>query len=366
MKKVFLIFSGFNQRAVISFCRVAKKYNINFLIIANGYNDTIFLTEYKNNVVYIRDKNNMEIIYITKIIISIKDKYNCEEIIIIPNSEYIVRFMYNNEETLKKINVNLNWLVEKDIYFTLSDKELFCDLCKNNDINVPEIIDINNVWEYPVVVKPKRYFNNDNMVYAPEIINNKEELTNYFSGKNEEEFFIQKYIEGESLYLLFYIGHDYEVVYSQKNILQQPNGKSIILSEPIKMDEFIYKTYINLFRKVKYTGLIMVEIKKNKDTFIMIEANPRLWGPIQLIVDNNVPIIESFIKDLGFNISFSNNKVIWKNKYYWNGGYIKAIKEFGYVINYDSNKIYNIDNLIKYDIYNREDSKKIYELEGEL
>jgi hypothetical protein len=34
-----------------------------------------------------------------------------------------------------------------------------------------------------------------------------------------------------------------------------------------------------------FYGLVMIEVKEYDNQFYMIEANPRLWGPSQLILD---------------------------------------------------------------------------------
>ena len=59
--KTIIIFSGYNQRAVISFCRFAKSENIDFFIIAKNINDTILKSIYKNNVIYIRKSIDLDI-----------------------------------------------------------------------------------------------------------------------------------------------------------------------------------------------------------------------------------------------------------------------------------------------------------------
>ena len=53
MKKV-IIFSGFNQRAVIAFIRTLEKLSVDYAIIACTKNDTIFKTKYKNKVITTR------------------------------------------------------------------------------------------------------------------------------------------------------------------------------------------------------------------------------------------------------------------------------------------------------------------------
>jgi hypothetical protein len=53
-KRLVIVFSGFNQRAVISFLRTMETKKINYVIIATSKNDDIFLTKYKEKVAVIR------------------------------------------------------------------------------------------------------------------------------------------------------------------------------------------------------------------------------------------------------------------------------------------------------------------------
>lgn len=55
-----LIFSGYNQRAIISFCRVCEKYKIPMFIVSSK-NDMIENTIYKKYVVYKRENSNLNL-----------------------------------------------------------------------------------------------------------------------------------------------------------------------------------------------------------------------------------------------------------------------------------------------------------------
>ena len=55
-QKAFLIFSGYNQRAVVAFCREATSLKVPFCIIAKSEEDTILKTIYKEQVFAIRSE----------------------------------------------------------------------------------------------------------------------------------------------------------------------------------------------------------------------------------------------------------------------------------------------------------------------
>ena len=59
--KGVLIFSGYNTRAVIAFCRFCKQNNILFFIVASGSNDLVLFSDYKANVVIVRDTPKLTI-----------------------------------------------------------------------------------------------------------------------------------------------------------------------------------------------------------------------------------------------------------------------------------------------------------------
>lgn len=56
MKKIVIVFSGYNQRAVISFLRTLEKNTICYAIIASSAQDTIFQSSYADKVEYVRKK----------------------------------------------------------------------------------------------------------------------------------------------------------------------------------------------------------------------------------------------------------------------------------------------------------------------
>ncbi len=115
----------------------------------------------------------------------------------------------------------------------------------------------------------------------------------------------------------------------------------------------------------------MVEIKKYKNEYYMIEANPRLWGPSQLFVDANIPIFENFLIDVGFNIDFKKEPIDYEVKYFWYGG-VKQIerenRSLVYHCKIDLHDIETMNSYMNYDIYKRYDTINIYnyEVEGRL
>ena len=111
-----------------------------------------------------------------------------------------------------------------------------------------------------------------------------------------------EYVKGRSYYLLFYFGKFGNIKkFSQENLAQQFEGKSIIaaISSTIHKEN-ICTQYETLFKEINYHGFVMVELRKNHTGYYMIEANPRFWGPSQLLINCNTAFFEEFLYDYGF------------------------------------------------------------------
>jgi hypothetical protein len=155
-----------------------------------------------------------------------------------------------------------------------------------------------------------------------------------------------------------------DVCYSQKNLVQQGGGKSMIVAQSAEVHKLpIAEQYVKMLKKVGFEGLIMIELKKKADEFIMIEANPRIWGPSQLFVDAGVPIFEAFMKDQGFEIKSSEFSEIKDVMYFWHGGLTedeKSGKEIAYHEYTPELLDENLEKLLACEVYLREDTKDIF------
>ena len=369
--KPVLIYSGANDRAVIAFCRYAEKADINYLIVANGDDDLIFHTDYKYKVFYTRNKNSFNIELLRQNIETAKLKLSAEQLFILPSTEYINRFLIEHRDTLLRLNVTFG-LCDKELYTVISDKYLFGELCKQYSINVPEEYLVKPNF-YPYVIKPKRYFSNNKSVSEkPVIIKSKEDEKTFFLNNKNDDIYFQEYIEGDSIYLLFYFFKDGRYsVYSQKNLIQQHDGGSMVLcsSADYHTDNKLINQYKELFVNEGFSGLLMVEVKKFRGTYYMIEANPRLWGPSQLILDSGMNLFECFSNEN----EISNYKEITPYRhgiwYFWSGGIVKTQRSRNPLSFYDCNHEYffnNYHSIISMEVYNRKDTCNIFNKENNI
>jgi len=371
MNKAIVVFSGYNQRAVFAFLRTIACYPaIKCFVFAKSEGDTIFDSSYSNMVIAKRLKKELDRQDILRCVNKIKDSFNFEELIVAPTTEALNRHFLEFREFYKNNNVSIP-LVDKTLYAKISDKYEFGLICSDNGINVPdEYTDFYKISP-PFVAKPYKYFSNKNEIYAPVLVLNDSMKEDFIKSYPIEEFYYQKFIEGSSYYLLYYFsprGNTYK--YSQLNIAQQPGGKSIVAAESSEIHNHeISKKFENMLKKLKFYGLIMIEIRKSSDdVYHMIEANPRFWGPSQLFVDAGINFFEFLLHDLDL-IAMPKIQKPSNAKYFWFGGIIETIKN-GKQLVYHSNETidpeYPDKEWLECDIYNRPDTINIYKRETKL
>lgn len=352
MSRIIVVFSGFNQRAVVAFLRTVTKKNLNYAIIALSQHDPIFLTEYKKDVYAIRENIALTLSDIMHCLEIVKQKSKSDYLFIAPTTEALNRFLLDNRLQLEQVGCEIP-LVDKDLYQCISDKKSFCDVCQSHDIVIPKEVAYSKD-NIPLVLKPK-YYKLGDLWDSPVIIDSDQKFDAVVF--DSDKFYCQEYVEGCSYYLLYYFSKRGEVYkLCQENMVQQPMGKSItaariLPSLPIK-DKFV-----NLFQQLKFYGLVMVEVRIKDGDFCMIEANPRFWGPSQLFVDYGMNLFEYFLADNGFDITCSEMDLDENALYFWAGG----MHEQGMV--YHNQSEFDYATYYKYDIYRRIDTMEVYRQE---
>lgn len=365
MNQALLIFSGYNQRAVITFLRTLEANKVEYGIIASSEEDTIFSTVYSEKVLNTRKEKSLILGDLISSVKGCKSKLKADGYVIAPSTEALNRFLLENRAEFEVQNCSIP-LVNKELYETISDKYKFGELCKNTGIFTPK--EYENIYEaeLPCVAKPKKYFTDKGEVYTPFIITGEKEKKKFLIECDPGNFYFQEYISGVSLYLLYYFYKDGTVAkLSQINKIQQPSGKSMIAAESTNFhlgDES--DKYEKLFNSVGYFGLVMVEVKKSGDKYYMIEANPRFWGPSQLFVDAGVNLFEAFLFDNGLLDNMPEFALTTKTtKYFWYGGLVESMRDYGYVVYRDySKKLLDgeMNAWMTADVYNREDTKDLF------
>ncbi len=364
---MLLIFSGYNQRAVVAFLRCLEKNRIkDYGIVACSSEDPILGTSYLKKVKTIRKKRELDK---TEIFSILKEqrKQN-DSVVVVPSTEALDRFLIEYRSELDEIGITIP-IVNKKLYEKVSNKIEFYELCKQYRFLVPPVKEIGKEYFGAYVAKPNKYQSMAGEKLNPVLVKSSSEHQEFIDKYNLDDFSIQEFISGESYYLLYYLsksGKDY--AYSQRNCAQQPGGKSMIAAiEASIYHEKISKEYVSMLREIGYFGFIMIELRKSDAGYYMIEANPRLWGPTQLYVDAGIPLIEAFLYDVGAIKKVPKSQDSEKKAfYYWSGGIKNDILTEKNITWLDGGReiveeFY--DSFIKADIYKRNDTMNIYELE---
>jgi predicted ATP-grasp superfamily ATP-dependent carboligase len=356
MLKTVLIYSGFNPRAIIAFLRFAKLHDISCAVVAKSNNDFLFHTDYRDKIIHVRTSTTLDANTILSHAKLARKKSNFEDVFVLPSTEYLNRVLINNKEILFKNGITFG-LCEKELYEKISDKEAFTNLCRKHSIPVPPESPI-PLTTFPQVAKPKAYFEGANVAAKPIIIKKAEELNDFKSKYQINSFFYQAYIKGQCVYLLFYFEKDGTYsVYSQENFVQQPNGGSMLLAKSADFHENmeLVQPYVDLFLTEKFQGLVMVEVKIENGIPYMIEANPRLWGPSQLIIDANMDLFERFANDNNLTKNPINNidKYLQNIIYFWKDGLTDLPLEKLTYHNFSAHQLdFKLNELEKHDVFN--------------
>jgi predicted ATP-grasp superfamily ATP-dependent carboligase len=364
-KKAFLIFSGYNQRAVVAFCREADRLKVPFCIIAKSKEDTLFQTNYINRIFAIRTEKMLVIDDLEACLEQTKSASGYNEFVLLPSSEFLNRYFLENRNYFANLNCTLP-LVSSELYARISDKYAFGELCRKYSLIVPKEFEDPDRLTFPFVAKPRLYFSNDRArTLQPHLILSESDWTTFLSTEDKSAFYYQEFVEGSCFYLLYYIARDGRVVaFSQQNLLQQADGKSMIVARSANLHlEPIAVKYADMLQQVGFNGLIMIELKKRGDEYVMIEANPRLWGPSQLFVDAQIPIFERFILEQGFEFQPTTLSEVGEVMYFWHGGMVqdeKAGKALAYHDYTPDQLDEDLEALLGSEVYLREDTKELF------
>ncbi len=264
LTKVHLIFSGFNQRAIIAFLRTLNKNEQPYAIIAKSPSDPILQTDYNSHVFSARNTVKLDLNDILNCINEVKQKIKADEFIVAPTTEALNRLIIKHDKKFRDLNCSTP-LVNKELYELISDKYKFRELCLRNGIIVPKDFKSFQSAKIPFVAKPISYFSSNDNIYSPVLILNERDRDNFSQNYNINDFFYQKFVTGKSLYLLYYFHRNGKIFkYSQENIVQQPEGKSIVaaVSSNFHLATESLK-YEKLLKKINYHGFIMIEIKQD-------------------------------------------------------------------------------------------------------
>lgn len=360
MKKGFIIFSGTNFRAAITLFRFFSKANIPFFVIAMMDTDPIFKTTYRKNVAYKRLSKKLDTTELIPIFKQLLMKNDLSELIVCPTSEYLNHFLLDNRLAFEKENVVIP-LIQKETYHLVTNKYSFADFLKKYDVNLPKEMKFADV-QLPFVAKPFENITKGKVLY-PHLIFSKKGYETFVKNEDPANYFYQEYLKGDSYYLLYYFDKNQNnSKFSQKNLAQQPNGKSIVYAEAASLHlTNISTAFEQALQTLKYSGWIMIEVIKKNEKYYFIEANPRFWGPLKLVLDNAPHLFEHYYKDYFVkNLDDSCLKSKTK-KYLWLGGFKNhAKKDLKWYVTQPQNLWSFLLGYLSSDVYFKRDSFRYF------
>jgi hypothetical protein len=360
----FLVFSGFNQRAVVAFLRVLERHAIDYGIVAAGSGDSILLSGYRSRVIKVRGSLDLNLGGMRDALAKAREHFGGRELVLAPSTEAMNRFCIANRHQLEALGLRIP-LVEREIYERISDKRPFGELCRAHGIRIPAEFDGAGTAPLPFVAKPINY--GAATVLRPVLIHTENDRKSFLAAHDAVSYYFQEFITGRSFYLLLYLAGDGRVVaFSQENLIQQPGGKSIIAAVASDFHRSAESSrYAEMLKSVGFQGLVMIEVRQQDGDFYMIEANPRFWGPSQLFVDAmKEDLFDAFLADLGFGPANVPKQGL-STRYFWHGGLLEAQRVGAAVFhNYTAGRLADeLHEWLAADIYRRADTMGIYSTE---
>ena len=283
----FLILSGANERAIVASCRHLESEGIGFSIIARPRRDPLPRSPFRSRVLARRRLDSLDIEDIVATIRSVRDRMP-ERVLYLPASEALNRlFLAHRDRLQSECRLEIT-LPSAAIYATVSDKASFNALAETFRIAIPATLPSADNAAIPFVAKPCREFSaQTGKKLYPELILTEAQRRAFLAGTASGEFFCQRYIDGTSYYYLFFFAPDgRDICLIQRNLAQQPHGKSILAAETSPdPDPVFHARIVDCIRSTGFTGFCMVEMMLDETGSYLIEANPRLWGPFSLALD---------------------------------------------------------------------------------
>jgi len=314
--------SGHNIRAVVALCRWAAAADVPIHLIARDAADPIYLTSHASRVVEQRSSSALDVGEVRRWIEGLRKRHGYEQVVLAPSTEYFNRFLLRHRAAVEAAG-GIVPLVDEALYVRISDKHAFAEMCQAHAIPVPAVFD-DLPDRLPFVAKPRRYPQTPGAQIKPYLVFTAQERQQFLERERAQDHFFQEFVEGESLYLLAHVARDGTITASaQENLMQQAHGGSIILARSHDFHlEPEARAYFDMLVRAGFHGLVMIEVRRCRRTgrAVMIEANPRMWGPLQFMLDTHVDLLTPLLHDHGMEVGAPRESEPARDYYFWPGG----------------------------------------------
>jgi hypothetical protein len=324
-EKAFLVFSGGNDRAVLGFLRALRLCGERAHIVARTRDDRILRTRYRRDVAWVRPDHSLNLGIFAECVERAREKAGSRTLAVLPSTEYFNTFLLKYRAEVEGMNCEVP-LVDASIYDRLTGKRTSTDFFAAAGFSVPREWREPDAGRLPVVAKPLHNVSRSGQSLYPCLLQTPAQLEAFRNKMDAGEYFLQEYVRGESLYLLMYVPSvgGSAFTWSQRNLLQQPEGKSMLLAEPSDFHSSETATrLVDAIRGAGFRGLGMVEMIRSAHREVFIEMNPRIWGPVQFCLDQRQPLLQAFIGETlhGDPRRFvSRRNKTSRSRYFWLGG----------------------------------------------
>lgn len=330
-KKSFLVFSGGNDRAVLGFLRALRSCGEHASIVARTNQDRILWTSFRQDVKWIRKSHELSLQVFAECVRAVREHVGSHTLVVLPSTEYFNTFLLKYRAAIESMGCEIP-LVESELYNLLTGKLSSADQFLAAGFSIPRELDNSFSGTQPLVAKPRHNVSREDRSLYPHLLMTHGDLETFHEKNDPADYFFQEYVVGESLYLLFYIARDgRRFTWSQRNLMQQPDGKSMLLAEPAEFHlSATANRLIKFLCSIKFSGLGMIEVIKSADREVFIEMNPRIWGPVQLCVDQGQPLLHAFIGDVLHNdpshfVALARRTRLKRQNYCWLGGIVDTL-----------------------------------------
>ena len=296
----FLLFSGYNDRAVVALCRFFARQRLPFVIVAAGPTDAIWRTTWASFVMLSRLDKRLDVALFQVAVQAAQQL----RLVYCPTTEFMNQFVLDQRLALQAVGVQVS-LPAAPVYFQLTSKLHSAAVVQQlTGIHPPPAM----AWSHlkiPCVLKPIHNVSGAQEMVYPQLCSTDEQLQSALKGLDPAQWFAQAWVEGQSYYLCGYLARDGKhASFWQENLLQQPGGKSMVLARSgANPGVDVDRLFIGLHHLGFHGPFMMELISDAQGTLHFIEINPRFWGPLQLALTACPRLLILYARDHGAIVS---------------------------------------------------------------
>lgn len=360
MRLGLMALGGHNHRAVVAFCRWAAAAGLTVHLAARDRDDPLYRTDYARWVFVQRASAALQLDEVIGWVAQLRRAHGYRHVLLLPSTEFFNRFMLRYRSALEAAGACVP-LVDEALYTRLSDKAAFSALCSQHGIAVPAVYPTLPA-QAPFVAKPRCYLGSDGRSHKPQLIADAADRAAFLARHRVEDFFFQEWVTGESVYLLAHLARDGRVTAAaQQNLVQQGAGASIVLARADRFHrEPAAQPYLQMLQRLGFHGLVMVEVRRQPQRAVMIEANPRLWGPIQFMLDQGVDPFRPWLVEHGLDLPDPVPLGAPRSYYFWSGGLLGQAAPCTYHSYSAARLLDDLPAIAAADLFDRADSAPLH------